>query len=145
MRSSLLYLDTPGSALRIVRGRLAISPHGGFHSPGSHALGCIVLAASGYVTTDALSWLSREHVGLLVVRPPYEAMAVTAAISARLARAEIALRRAQMETVFDDRRRVAAARGIVGLKLKTLGLAPDIKMSVISPSSLLKKPWLWLI
>ena len=47
-----------------------------------------------------------------------------AALGGRLTRRELAARQKQMECVFDPRRRLVAARGIVAAKVKTLSLEP---------------------
>lgn len=41
--------------------------------PHSRRLHCIIPAARGFVTTDALAWLAREHVAVLIVRIFYAA------------------------------------------------------------------------
>jgi CRISPR/Cas system-associated endonuclease Cas1 len=105
-------------------------------------LQCVILAAKGFVTVDALAWLAREHVALLVVREGEalqlvdyarsgisnrrsgrgEFLTLASATAGRLARGELALRQRQMRCVLDPRRRLAAAKAIVGAKIETLTL-----------------------
>jgi CRISPR/Cas system-associated endonuclease Cas1 len=100
------------------------------YSPASHNLQCIVIANAGFVTTDAVAWLTREHVALFVVRHG-EFMALVSHAAGRLARGELALRRRQMECVFDPARRLAAACALVSAKIVTLKLAPAIEAEAI--------------
>jgi len=110
----LLYLDTPGLGLCARGGKLVIktnsasagsgrlSAEGGKESragnevktayPPSGRLQCVIIAARGYVTIDALAWLAREHVALLVVWEG-EFLTLTSATGGRLARGELAVRK----------------------------------------------------
>jgi CRISPR/Cas system-associated endonuclease Cas1 len=66
---SLLYLDRPGVGLLVRENRLIVktSKEEMVFVPQSHRFQCIILVVRGFVTTDALRWLSAEHVAVLVV------------------------------------------------------------------------------
>ncbi len=121
MRDGLLYLGTPGIGLSVRSGVLIVKTAEGEakYRPQLHALRCVIMANAGYVSTDALSWLSREHVALFVVHAG-EFMTLADCTSGRLALRELALRRLQMECVSNPEARLAAARSLVALKLATL-------------------------
>ena len=91
--------------------------------PQSHRLQCVILAARGFVTADALVWLAREHVAVFVVWEG-EFLTVVSAAAGQLARQELAVRRRQMECVLDPARRLIAARALVEAKIGTLKLEP---------------------
>jgi CRISPR/Cas system-associated endonuclease Cas1 len=94
--------------------------------PHSHRLQCIILANRGFMTTDALAWLAREHVTVLIVHEG-EFLTVANAIAGRLARAELAIRRRQMECMLDPKHRLVAARNLVAAKIATLKLDPTMR------------------
>jgi hypothetical protein len=135
----MLYLDKPGIGLATRAGRLVVKSSfaspvsdkasgktGGRHpfeaedvySPASDALHCIIIANAGFVTTDALAWLSREHVALLIIRDG-SFLTMMDAPSGRLARRELEFRRRQMECVLSLKRRLGVARSLVALKFET--------------------------
>jgi CRISPR-associated protein Cas1 len=130
---SMLYLDKPGMGLATRVGRLIVksSDDEVVYSPASHALHCIILANAGFVTTDALAWLAREHVALLIIRDGTFLIIVDAP-SGRLARRELEFRCRQMECVLSSKRRFAAARSLVVLKLGSLGFDPSVSSSLSS-------------
>jgi CRISPR-associated endonuclease Cas1 len=113
-KTRFLYLDKPGIGLATRARRLVVKSFEGedVYSP---ALRCIII--------DALAWLSREHVALLIVHDG-EFLTLISAPSGRLARRELEFRRRQMECVLDLKRRLGAARFLVALKFETLGLDP---------------------
>jgi CRISPR/Cas system-associated endonuclease Cas1 len=124
--SNLLYLDQPGLALCVSRGRLIVKDGAGGEQtfPSSSSLRVVILASAGYVTTEALAWLSREHVAVFVAHAG-EFMTLADCASGRLARRELALRRRQLECVLNPDLRLAAARSLITLKLSTLNLPSE--------------------
>jgi CRISPR-associated endonuclease Cas1 len=123
----LLYLDEPGCGLSAKGEHLIVKAppiEMGF-KPREHRLQCVILAARGFVTIDALAWLAREHVAVIIVHEG-EFLTLVNATAGRLARGEIALRRRQMECVLDPARRLATARSLVAVKIKTLELEPKL-------------------
>jgi CRISPR-associated endonuclease Cas1 len=117
---TLLYLDTPGIGLSVRDGKLLVRTNGETRYLPRGRLQCVILAARGYVTTDALAWLAREHVALLIVHEG-EFLTLVSAAAGRLARGELAVRRRQLECVLDPKRRLAAARNLVAAKIGTMG------------------------
>lgn len=95
------------------------------YMPHGHRLQCVILAERGFVTADALAWLARDDIAVLVVHEG-EFLAVVNAAGGRLARGELAMRRRQMECVLNPKRRLAAARELVMAKIGMLGLDPGI-------------------
>jgi CRISPR/Cas system-associated endonuclease Cas1 len=122
----LLYLDAPGLGLSAREGKLIVKQNGHTSYLPRGRLQCVIMAARGYVTADALAWLAREHVALLVVWEG-EFLTVANATAGRLARGELKARIRQMECVLDEDRRLAAAKWLVIAKIRTLGL--DRKMA----------------
>jgi hypothetical protein len=61
----LLYLAVPGVSLSVRAGRLIVNDEKTY-SPSTHSLRCIILANAGFITTDAVAWLAREHVALFI-------------------------------------------------------------------------------
>jgi CRISPR/Cas system-associated endonuclease Cas1 len=126
MRDGLLYLGTPGIGLSVRSAVLIVKTAEGEtkYRPQSHALRCIIMANAGYISTDALAWLAREHVALLMAHAG-EFLTLADCTAGRLARRELALRRRQLECVHNPASRLATARAIVALKLDTLRLEPE--------------------
>jgi CRISPR/Cas system-associated endonuclease Cas1 len=131
----LIYLDAPGTGLSVREGKLVAKipdsegvfeavylPHGRLH--------CIILAARGFVTTDALAWLDREHVAVFVVSDG-AFLTVVSATAGRLARGELAIRQRQMACIDDPKRRLVAARNLVAAKIGTLKLEPAAQRAFI--------------
>src|SRR5436309_539485 len=106
---NILFLDAHGVGLAVhstslLAGNVA-------YSPGSHNLATIILTGEAAVTTAALRWLAREHVGLLVAHDGSSSVSVvTDSLAARTSRAEIGARLKQMACVLDPARRLEAAR-----------------------------------
>jgi CRISPR/Cas system-associated endonuclease Cas1 len=121
----MLYLDKPGIGLATRARRLVVKSFEGedVYSPGEHGLHCIIIANAGFVTTDALAWLSREHVAVLIVHDG-EFLTMADALAGRLARRELEFRRRQMECALDLKLCLSAARSLVALKFETLGFDP---------------------
>lgn len=124
--AKLLYLDGPGLGLS-VRGGLLIVKAPPIESmvinPQTHNLQCVILAAPGFVTTDALAWLDAEHIAAFVITRG-EILTIVNSASGQLARKELDARRRQMECILDPKRKLAAARMLIDAKIKTLGLDP---------------------
>jgi CRISP-associated protein Cas1 len=119
----LLYLDVPGCGLSVRSGCLIVKSGLDVktYHPASHSLRCIIVAAAGFVTSDAMAWASCEHVTLLIVRNG-EFLCLADSTPGRLARRELALRSRQMRCVFDPKRRLVIARALVAAKIETLRL-----------------------
>jgi hypothetical protein len=65
-------------------------------APGGHGLACVILANSGFITTDAAAWLASEHVAVFVAWKG-EFLTLMNAPAGRLARGELKARKRQME------------------------------------------------
>ena len=125
----LLYLASPGIGLSARGGHLLVRGEGDdeqFFPPHNHRLQCVIAANKGFVSFDALAWLAREHVALLIYSPDGIWQVIADAPAGRLSRQELALRERQMRCVFNPQARLAAARAIVAAKLDTLALDPDM-------------------
>jgi CRISP-associated protein Cas1 len=123
---SLLYLSEPGTGLTVHDGLLIVKTFNAstIYKPREHRLQCVILAARGFVTTDALAWLTREHVAALVLHEG-EFLTMVDCGAGKLARRELAIRKRQMECVLDPKRRLAAARELIKAKLDTLKLGSE--------------------
>jgi hypothetical protein len=89
--NALLYLDAPGAGLSVRDGRLIVKTLDAETSyvPHNHRFHGIIFATRGFVTTDALAWIAREHVALLIVHEG-ECLALASALGGRLARRGLA-------------------------------------------------------
>ncbi len=118
----LAFIDAAGSALQIRRHALCVRfPDGTEHTiePRDHRLKCVILAASGSITTEAVAWLASERVGLLVANKSLTAFSLFASEpTLRTDTNALALRRKQFAA-----NALAVARHVVKLKIEASGLA----------------------
>jgi CRISPR-associated protein Cas1 len=113
-RCSVITVGGSGSALRVRNGELSILEDGREHTylPATHGFKAIIFEAfGGYLTIDALAWLNRHNVNLVVLCD-----GEPVAVPANLAIYNVELRRQQYEA---SRKPLAIARKIVQQKIES--------------------------
>jgi CRISPR-associated endonuclease Cas1 len=118
-KAGLLFLDEAGAALQVRRSALAVrSPDGAerLYPAGDHALKCVILAAPAGISTEAVTWLASERVGLLIANKSLTAFSLfDDEPTLRTDKNPLSRRRAQFQA-----EPVALARHVVKLKIKAM-------------------------
>jgi len=129
----LAYIDHPGVALQIRSGALALRFKDGgerlFRPGEKHPLQTIIVAASASITSDAIAWLARERIALLLSTHSGEFLSMFAmdpVCDASVRGLDNRLK--QFSAVLDKRKSAAIAKAIVARKIATSGLRDsDVK------------------